>query len=172
MPENLRVALAALGLVTLLMGGEAALSGRNARRLRARGAVEPPGDVYPWLAVSYPAAFLAMAAEGAWAGVAGPEGRTLGALVFVAAKLLKYWAVAALGDRWSFRVLVLPGAALVTSGPYRWLRHPNYLAVGGEILGMAVAMRARIVGPLAFVGFALLLRRRIAIEERALGLRP
>jgi methyltransferase len=171
MPENLLVALLALAVVVVAMLAETAVSWRHTQRLRARGAIEPPGDVWPWLEVTYPSAFVAMALEGAIAGVAGPGGRLLGALLFVAAKALKYWAIVALGERWSFRVLVLPGVPLVTRGPYRWLRHPNYVAVGGELLGMALLLRARVSGPVALIGFAILLWRRIRIEERALGLR-
>ena len=92
-----------------------------------------------------------------------------GLLLFGLAKALKMWAIASLGERWSFRVLVLPGRALVTSGPYRWLRHPNYVAVAGELAGVALTVWAVLTGPLALAGFIALLRRRIAIEERALG---
>jgi len=86
-------------------------------------------------------------------------------------KALKFWAIASLGGRWSFRVLVLPEAPLVTRGPYRFLRHPNYIAVMGELLSVALALAAPVTGTLALVTFAWLLSRRIACEERALGLR-
>ena len=66
-------------------------------------------------------------------------------------------------------MLVLPGRALVTGGPYRWMRHPNYLAVLGEILGVALIVWARTTGALALAGFGALMWRRIAIEDRALG---
>jgi len=59
----------------------------------------------------------------------------------------------------------------VTSGPYRWMRHPNYVAVLGELVAISVALSAPIAGVIAFIGFAWLLRKRIAVEERALGLR-
>jgi methyltransferase len=88
--------------------------------------------------------------------------------VFTAAKALKYWAIASLGERWTFRVLVPPGAASITAGPYRWLSHPNYVAVAGEIAGCALAMHAIVTGPVAFVGFGLLMLRRIKVEEAAL----
>lgn len=169
--EDLLVASGALALVALLMVGETLISWRHTRRLRQLGAVEPPGDIYPLLVVAYPAAFVAMAVEGAAAGVAGAAGRAAGAVLFGLAKALKYWAMAALGERWTFRVLVLPGRPLVAHGPYRWFSHPNYLAVGGELLGMALAMRARVAGPVAVVAFGLLLWRRVLVEERALGLR-
>jgi methyltransferase len=65
-------------------------------------------------------------------------------------------------------VLVLSGAPLVTQGPYAFVRHPNYIAVVGELLGMALLVGARVTGPLASVLFSLLLARRIRVEDRAL----
>jgi len=94
-----------------------------------------------------------------------------GLAVFGLAKALKLWAIASLGERWSFRVLVLPGRALVARGPYRWMRHPNYLAVLGEISGVALTVWALVTGPLALAGFGALMWRRIGIEDRALDRR-
>ena len=79
-------------------------------------------------------------------------------------------AIAALGPRWSFRVLVLPGAPLVTSGPYAYLRHPNYIAVVGEIVAFALIVGGWLTGIISLILFGALMRRRIAIEEAALTL--
>jgi methyltransferase len=92
-----------------------------------------------------------------------------GILVFLGAKALKYWAVFTLGPRWAYRVLVLPGAPLVTGGPYAWVRHPNYLAVVGEIAGVAMIAGAWMTGPAALAAVGALLRKRVAVEDRALG---
>jgi methyltransferase len=119
------IALASLAAVIVMMLAELKRSRANERLLRQRGAVEPRGDVYRALAIVYPGLFVLMAAEGA---VAGPSPDVLlvaGLAVFVAAKILKLWAVTTLGPRWSYRVLVLPSAPLITTGPYAYLRHPN-----------------------------------------------
>ena len=161
-------------LATIVFGPmliEAAVSRRNEARLRAQGAVEPSGDVYRWMQLAYPLSFVAILAEGALAvrpaGVLVAAGFT----VFVGAKLLKYWAITTLGERWAFRVLVPPGSAVVVAGPYRVLRHPNYLAVIGELVGAALIARAPITGALAVLVFGMLMVRRISVEEAALGLR-
>jgi methyltransferase len=146
-------------------------SRRNEIRLRARGAVEPHDDVYRVMRVVYPGMFLAMAIEGSVLNARGSRAVAAGLTVFALAKGLKVAAIAALGERWTFRVLVLPGAPLVTRGPYRVMRHPNYVAIAGEIVGAALMLGAPISGLASLIGFGLLLRRRIAVEERALGLR-
>jgi methyltransferase len=153
------------------MAAEARLSARQERRLRAAGAVEPPDDVWPVMAATYPAAFAAILIEGALRGGPSPPVFVAGMTVWAFAKILKALAIMALGDRWSFRVLVLPGEALVTRGPYRWMRHPNYLAVAGELIGAGIMMAAPYTGVVFTLVFIEIMRRRIRVEERALGLR-
>ena len=164
------LALALCVIAFAPMIGEAVRSAANEGRLRAAGAVEPAGDVYRAMQLAYPASFGAMIAE-AWlrsATVSAPA--IAGAVLFGLAKALKYWAIATLGPRWTFRVLVPPRSDRIMSGPYRHLRHPNYLAVVGELTGMALMARATIAGPLAIVLFGTLMLLRIRVEERALRL--
>jgi methyltransferase len=160
------VALAAF----LPMVIEAGRSRRNEATLRSRGAVEPPGDVYRWMQIAYPGCFLAIAAESALRNQPPGAGAVAGGVIFLLAKALKYSAIAALGDRWTFRVLVLPGAPLVTTGPYRWLRHPNYVGVAGELIGAALMAGSPVTGAIAFVTFGGMMLARIRIEERALNI--
>ena len=143
-------------------------SRRHERALRAAGAIEPTDDVYAWMRIIYPGMFLAMTAEGALAAPACTTLVAIGIGVFVAAKLLKWWAILSLGRLWSFHVLVLPGVPLVAGGPYRWLRHPNYVALMGEIAGVALMMRAPFTGVGSAVVFGALLVARIRVEERLL----
>jgi methyltransferase len=170
-PPAVSIALLTLIAVLLIMAGEAALSAHNAAALRAQGAIEPPDDVYHVMQWAYPVSFVAMAVEGALAGPAPANTLAVGLAVFGIAKALKISVISALGVRWTFRVLVLPDAPLVKTGPYRVLRHPNYLAVLGELAGFALIVYAPVTGVAAFLGFGVLLRRRIRVEERALGLR-
>jgi methyltransferase len=157
-------------LVFAVMLAEARRASSNERTQRARGGVEPPDDVYKMMRVAYPAAFLAMIAEGFLRGGASAPVVTAGVILFVAAKALKWWAILSLGPFWTFRVIVVPGASLVTRGPYRYLRHPNYVAVVGELIAAALMTGALVTGSLATIGFGLLMLKRIAVEERALGL--
>ncbi len=168
---TLPVVALVIGAVYLLMLVELQLAVFNDRGLRARGAVEPADDVYPILRIAYPAVFLLIGLEGARHPWLSRDLVLAGLLLFGWAKALKFWVIRTLGSRWSFRVLVVPGLALVATGPYRMLRHPNYLAVLGEIVAIAVALSAPVSGVAGTLGFAWLLRKRILVEERALGLR-
>ena len=169
MPPALAVALVALMAALLLMIGEAVLSAHNEGVLRQRGAVEPGGDVYATMRWAYPACFVAMALEGALTGPSTRDVLAFGLTVFGIAKALKIAAISALGVRWTYRVLIVPGAPLVTRGPYALIRHPNYVAVFGELAGMALIVWAPVTGLLSVAGFGALIVRRIAIEDRALG---
>ena len=168
MPAQLFVSLLALIIVLVVMLAEQRYSLANERTLRERGATEPQNDVYSIMRLTYPAAFVAMAIEGALSDSQPGVLTVIGAAVFLASKGLKYWAIASLGPRWTFRVLVPPDASFVTSGPYTFLRHPNYLGVIGELIGMAMLVGARVTGPISTIVFALVLLKRIRIEDQAL----
>ncbi|MBA3295351.1 MAG: hypothetical protein H0U19_00295 [Acidobacteria bacterium] len=162
------LALCALAFGPMIL--EARLSARHDAVLRRRGAVEPPGDVYRTMQLCYPGAFLAMIGEGFLRDARVDDAGAIGLALFAAAKMLKYWAMRTLQERWTFRVLVPPGSSRVAGGPYRFMRHPNYAAVLGELAGIALMTHAWIAGPAGIALFAVLIRRRIRVEERALGI--
>ena len=161
------IAIASVIFVPMLI--EALRAARDERLQRARGGVEPADDVYPLIRVAYPAAFVAMLGEHIVRG--GPSALTMtaGLTLFAFAQALKWWAILTLGPAWTFRVIVVPGAPLIAGGPYRFVRHPNYVGVVGELVGAALMTHAIVTGPLATLAFCALLMRRIAAEERALA---
>jgi methyltransferase len=81
---------------------------------------------------------------------------------------LRWWCIATLGPQWNTRVVVVPGAGRVAAGPYRWLRHPNYLAVVVEGVCLPLVHTAWITASTFTVANAWVLRRRIAVEDAAL----
>ena len=163
--------LAVLTVALALMLVELRVSHANERKLRSGGAIDAPDPVYGTMRWAYPGSFVAMALEGSLWGSTTRIAFWSGLVVFVLAKLFKAWAIVSLGERWTFRVLVLPGAPLVRRGPYAFMKHPNYLAVIGELVGMAGMTGARVTAWATTLFFALQLRRRIVAEERALGIR-
>jgi methyltransferase len=166
---TLEISALTIVAVLLVMAGEAVLSSHNERVLRARGAVEPAGDVHDTMRWAYPLSFVAMGLEGAFFGRLDPNRLAIGLAVFGLAKALKIWAITTLGVRWTYKVLVLPDTPLVRRGPYVFLRHPNYVGVLGELIGVALIVGAVATAVLAVVGFGWLLLRRMAVEDRALG---
>jgi methyltransferase len=148
---------------------EARRASRNERVQRARGGIEPRGDPYAIMRVAYPGAFLAMIVEGVFRGSPAAAAFAAGSVLFILAKALKWWAILSLGPSWTFRVIVVPGGKLVSSGPYRFLRHPNYVAVVGELVAVALVSGARVAGPIATAAFAALMLKRITVENQALG---
>jgi len=161
-----------------MMLAELRISRAHEQQLLAAGAIAPPGDVYSVLAVVYPAAFLLMGAEGLWraavsahdaaARTAAPSWAASGVVLFVASKALKYWAIGTLGDRWSFRVLIQPGRPLVASGPYRYVAHPNYIALVGELVSTAMMVGAVVLGPLMTAAVGAAIWARVRFERRML----
>jgi methyltransferase len=93
-------------------------------------------------------------------------------VVTVAANGLRWWCIATLGERWTARVIVLPGAPLVRSGPYRWFAHPNYVAVIVEGAALPLTGSAWITAAAFTVLNAALLTVRIRCETRALAAAP
>ncbi|MBV8139213.1 MAG: hypothetical protein JO121_26825, partial [Deltaproteobacteria bacterium] len=85
------------------------------------------------------------------------------------AQFLRYWVIFTLGSRWNTRIIVWPDAQPVTSGPFRFARHPNYLAVAIEIVAVPLIGGAWITAIVFSLGNAILLMVRIPAEERALG---
>jgi methyltransferase len=148
--------------------GELIHSAVNSRRLMERGAREHGAGHFPLLVLVHVLFPLGLLAE---IGLLGARpGRLWGLWLagWLAAQALRYAAVRALGDRWSVRILVLPGEPLVRRGPYRLLRHPNYLAVFIEFITaplMFGAWRTAIVISLLDL---VALRIRIRAEDRAL----
>ncbi len=161
--------LALLGLVAGERGAELSVSKRNARRLLARGGKETGQRLYKVM-VAFHAVFLPVLALGAIAYREPPPAWAwLAVLGAIGAQGLRWWAVKTLGDRWSTRVIVVPRERPVTGGPYRFLRHPNYLAVIVEMACLPLAWGMWRLALIFTVGNAIILWFRIREEERALG---
>jgi methyltransferase len=147
---------------------ELALSFRNTARLEARGAVEHGAAHYPWIVALHVLWPLALVLEFLWAGARPPAWWPLPLLLLVVAQGLRVAAMRALGDRWSTRILVVPGEPPVRSGLYRWIPHPNYAGVVIELMAAPFLFGAWRTAVAASVVNAALLAVRIHAEDRAL----
>ncbi len=154
-------------LVALERLAELIYATRNTRALLARGATEVGRAHYPLLVLLHAAwlvcliVFLPRPATLHWAWLG----------FFLCLQLFRLWILASLGPWWTTRILTLPGAPLVRTGPYRFVRHPNYLVVVGEIASLPLAVGEVTVAIVFSILNAAVLALRIAVEERALSQR-
>lgn len=159
-----------VGAVVVERIAELVVSQRNATWALDKGGIETGRGHYPPMVLLHTVLLAACLFE----TLVGDRpyvpalGATMLALV-LAAQALRWWCITTLGRRWNTRVIVLPGLPLVAGGPYRWLRHPNYLAVVIEGIALPLVHTAWVTA-LAFTALnaVLLLRFRIPAEERAL----
>lgn len=162
-----------VALVGLERVAELVVSVRNAAWSRERGGVEHGLGHFPFMVVLHTGLLVGALVE-AW--VRRPDvppilAWSMLALV-VASQVLRWWCIATLGRRWNTRVIVVPGLPPVASGPYRWLRHPNYVAVVVEGVALPLVHAAWVTAVVFTVLNAGLLAVRIRVEDRALATLP
>jgi methyltransferase len=156
-----------IGLVAIERLAELSYANRNTRKLLAYGGYEIGRKHYPlivalhtlWLITVYLAAPRGMAPV--WGLI----------LIYLALQGLRYWAIVSLRGYWTTRIITVPGAALVKRGPYRFLRHPNYIVVVAEIALLPLAFHEPWVALIFSLLNATLLWRRIRIENGTLDAR-
>jgi methyltransferase len=149
---------------------ELVIAYRNARRAFTMGGVETGRGHYPVMVAVHAVFPLACGAEVLAFSRSFPGALGLAALALsLVAQGIRWWVVATLGWRWSTRIIVVPGVEPVTGGPYRFLRHPNYLAVMLEALAVPLIHGAWLSAIVFSAANAALLAVRIPAEERALG---
>jgi len=154
-----------LVLVLLQRGVELAWAHRNTVRLRRQGGVEADAEGYPffillhtgWLASL--AVFVPAAAPPVWPLLS----------LFALLQLGRLWVISSLGRYWTTRIITLPDAPLVRTGPFRYFQHPNYLLVIAEIAMLPLAFGAIAIATVFSVLNVVLITRRIRIEESVLA---
>lgn len=152
-----------LGLVTAQRLGELLIARRNTRRLLAQGGVERGAGHYP-LMVALHAAWLI----GLWVLAWDRPFNLAWVAVYVLLEVLRVWVLASIGARWTTRIIVVPGETLVRKGPYRFIPHPNYAVVAGEIAVLPLVFGLTGYAAAFTALNAALLWLRIRTEARAL----
>jgi methyltransferase len=156
-------AIAVLLLVTAQRLGELVYARRNEAGLRSRGAVEHAPEHY-WLIVALHAAWLA----GLWLTATDQPIHRVWLFAFVVLQVLRLWVLVTLKERWTTRIIVLPEAPLIRSGPYRFIRHPNYAIVVAEIFVLPMVFGLHAYAIIFSLLNAAVLAVRIRAENRAL----
>lgn len=157
-----------LGLVAGQRLGELAIANRNTRALMARGAVEAGASHYPVIVFLHGAWLAALTG---WVALHAPPINLPLLVIFVGLQATRLWILWTLGPFWTTRIITLPDAPLVRRGPYRFVRHPNYLVVVLEIAILPLAFGAWMIAAIFSVLNAGVLFVRIRAEEQALATR-
>ena len=153
-----------LVLVTLQRLGELVIARANTRKLLGRGAIEVGANHYPSVVLVHAAWLIAL-----WIWGRDQDVNLVALAVFVVLQGLRLWVLATLGSRWTTRIIVLPGEPLVASGPYRYLSHPNYAVVAGEIALLPLALHLPLLALVFTVLNAAVLVIRVRAEARGLS---
>jgi len=157
-----------IALVVLQRAGELMLANRNTQKLKARGGIEIGADHYRFMILLHMAWLMAVL----WL-IPAPVVIHWGWLaVFLALQAMRVWVIATLGPYWTTRIITVPGVPLVRHGPYRFVRHPNYMVVAGEILVLPLVFGEILVAVVFSIANAAMLYWRIREEEAALAGRP
>lgn len=153
-----------LGLVTLQRIAELLLARRNTERLLVAGAHEVSPKHYGLLVGLHGAWLLAL-----WLWGRDQPVNVNWLILFAALQAARVWVIATLGARWTTRIIVMPDTPLIATGPYRWLAHPNYTVVAGEIAALPLALNLPAIALIFSILNAAILSIRIRSENRALN---
>lgn len=158
-----------LALVGIGRLAELRISRRNQRKLEKQGVRKVVEPHFRWLVLLHGGVLLAAALEVTLLhrplipALAIPM-----ALLFVLSNLLRWWVVGTLAEHWNVEIMASAQVGVVTSGPYRWVRHPNYVGVVAELISLPMMHTAWITALTGTVAYLEILRRRVPMEEEAL----
>lgn len=147
---------------------ELIIAKRNEKWMKSRGAIEVGRDHYKWFIILHVFFFIVMIGEVLWWRREAFELNILLFSLFIMTQVLRVWCITTLGTFWNTKVIVLPGVALIKQGPYRFMKHPNYLIVGLEFFLIPLIVGAPFTAIIFPLLHLLLIRIRIPIENRAL----
>ena len=152
-----------MALVTLQRLGELVIAARNTRHLRALGAIEIGRSHYPVMVTLHASWLIVL-----WLTVGGHSVNVALLGIFLLLQALRVWVLVTLGRRWTTRIIILPGASLISRGPFRYLRHPNYCVVVGEIAVLPLVFGLVWIAVAFSLLNAVMLWVRIRVESNAL----
>lgn len=147
---------------------ELIVAGRNERWIRSQGAIEVGASHYKWMVLMHTAFFVSLLIEVLIFD--RPLSPIWGILlaIFLLMQILRVWCLSSLGKFWNTKILILPGADVQKKGPYRWIRHPNYVIVTTELIVLPLLFSAYITAVVFLLLNIWMLSVRIPAEEKAL----
>jgi methyltransferase len=153
-----------LAIVTLQRAGELFISSHNTRKLKSCGAVEAAPRHYPLIVAVHTAWLISL-----WIFGHNQPVSIVALSLYLLLQGVRFWVMRTLGSRWTTRIIIVPGQPLVSAGPYRWLPHPNYAVVAGEIAVLPLVLGLPVLAAVFTILNAAILTVRIRAEDRALA---
>lgn len=147
---------------------ELVIAKRNEKNMRAKGAYEVGASHYPFMILLHVSFFISLLIEVTTFNLIPSPLFLVFLIMFLCVQGLRVWCLTSLGSFWNTKIIVLPGAHVVTKGPYKYLRHPNYLVVSMEIALLPLMFEAYFTAICFTILNAIILSIRIPTEERAL----
>ncbi|WP_419884191.1 isoprenylcysteine carboxyl methyltransferase family protein [Peribacillus sp. B-H-3] len=141
---------------------------RNEQWMKSRGGVEFGASHYPWMVAMHIGFFAALILENVFLNRGVSDLWPLWLGLFFAAQAGRIWALSSLGKFWNTKIIVLPNARVVAKGPYKWMKHPNYVIVAAEIIVISLLFNAYLTAIVFTVLNYFMMRVRIPLEEKAL----
>lgn len=165
--------IALLILVGIERLGEVAVSRRNQRRMREQGIQKIREPHFPWLVMFHAVVLVAAGLEVLLLRRPLIPALAISMLaLFILSNLIRYWVIALLGGLWNIQIMDSSRVGFVTTGPYRWVRHPNYVGVVLEVFSLPLIHTAWITAIVGTLGYMEILRRRVSLEDGALMANP
>jgi len=160
------IIIAILAIQRLL---ELLIARRNEKYARAKGAREYDEKGYKVIVLMHIAFFISLISEYIYLGKTLSHYWAPLLIIFLLAQVLRYWAISSLGYYWNTKILITPKTSPINQGPYKYIRHPNYLAVVAEIAVIPLIFSCYLTAIIFTLLNFIALRRRIRIEEQALS---
>jgi methyltransferase len=159
-----------IGFLAVQRLGELILAKHNEKKMLAKGAVEYDKTGYKYIVIMHTFFFLSLISEKIFfTRELNPYWITLFS-VFIFTQFVRYWVITSLGEYWNTRIIVLKGSQLIKKGPYKFIKHPNYIVVAIELAAIPLIFSCYFTAIIFTILNINLLRRRIKIESSVLGL--
>ncbi|WP_301107651.1 isoprenylcysteine carboxyl methyltransferase family protein [Sporosarcina sp.] len=147
---------------------ELVIAQRNENWIRSQGAIEVGASHYKWMVLMHTAFFVSLLTEVLFFNRYLPALWSVLLAIFLVMQVLRVWCLSSLGRFWNTKILILPGADVQKKGPYKWIRHPNYVIVTTELLVLPLMFSAYFTAGLFCILNIWMLSVRIPAEEKAL----
>lgn len=156
------------GFIVIQRLFELIIAKQNEKWMKQRGAIEHYADHYKWIVLVHSLFFVSIILEAVGEELILNSWKGFLLLMFVGAQVFRFWCLTSLGRFWNTKIIVLPKVELVQKGPYKFIKHPNYIVVAFEFIVIPLLFNAYMTAVIFPVLHGILMKIRIPCEEKAI----